>query len=87
MGHWLNVEFAEQVLTMAQGNQDPLAELLRHSELGSQYAATRYQLLLTTHGITTKISKRGNCCDNACVESLFGTLKREFVYPRHYTTR
>ena len=86
MGHWLSVELAEQALTMALANQDPLAELLRHSGLGSQYAATRYQLLLTTHGITTKMSKRGRCCDNLCIESFFETLKHEFVYHRHDAT-
>ena len=73
MGHWLTVELAEQALTMALANQDPLAELLRHSGLGSQYAAMRYQLLLTTHGITTNMSKRGSCCDNACVDPINGS--------------
>ena len=87
MGHWLTVELAEQALTMALAKHDPLAELLRHSGLGSQHAAIRYQLLLTTHGITTNMSKRGSCCDNACVESFFGTFKCELVYHRHYTTR
>jgi transposase InsO family protein len=72
---------------MALTNQDPLAELLHHSGLGSQYAATRDQLLLTTHGITINMSKRGSYCDNACVESFCETLKREFVYHLHYATR
>jgi transposase InsO family protein len=57
MGHWLTMELAKQALTMALTNQDPLAELLRHSSLGRQYAATRHQLLLTTHGITIKRSE------------------------------
>ena len=33
------------------------------------------------------MSRNGNCWDNACIESFFGTLKRELVYPRHYATR
>jgi putative transposase len=53
----------------------------------AQYAATPYQQLLTTHGITASMSRTGNCWDNACVESFFGTLKRELVYHRHYATR
>ena len=53
----------------------------------AQYAATRYQQLLTAHGITPSMSRRGNCWDNACVESFFGTLKRELVYHQHYATR
>jgi len=87
MGHRLTVELAEQALTMALANRNPRAGLLHHSDRGSQYAATRYQLVLTTHGITTSMSRRGNCWDNACVESFFGTLKRELVYHRHYATR
>ena len=43
--------------------------------------------MLTTHGITASMSRTGNCWDNACVESFFGTLKRELVYHRHYATR
>ncbi len=87
MGHRLTVGLAEQALTMALANRNPLAGLLHHSDRGSQYAATRYQRLLTTHGLTTSMSRRGNCWDNACVESFFGTLKRELVYHRHYATR
>ena len=87
MGHWLSVQLAEQALTMALAKQDPLAELLRHPGLGSQYAAMRYQLLLTTHGIITSMSKRGSSCDNACVEIFLGTLKHEFVHHGHYATR
>ena len=87
MGHRLTVELAEQALTMALANRNPRAGLLHHSDRGSQYAATRYQLVLTTHGITASMSRRGNCWDNACVESFFETLKRERVYHRHYATR
>ena len=72
---------------MALANRNPLAGLLHHSDRGSQYAAASYQLRLTTHGITTSMSRRGNCWDNACVESFFGTLKRELVYHRHDATR
>ena len=43
--------------------------------------------MLTTHNITASMSRKGNCWDNACVESFFGTLKRELVYHRHYATR
>jgi putative transposase len=87
MGHWLTVGLAEQALTMALANQDPLAKLLHHSVFGSQYAAARYQLMLTTHGMTINMSKRGRCYDNACVESFFEMLKHEIVYHRHYATR
>ena len=74
-------------LTVAPANRNPRAGLLHHSDRGSPYAATRYPLLLTTHGITTSMSRRRHCWDNAGVESFVGTLKRELVYHRHYATR
>ena len=43
--------------------------------------------MLTLHGPTPSMSRRGNCWANACVESFFGTLKRELVCHRHYATR
>ena len=86
-GHRLTVELAEQARTMARANRNPRAGLLHHSDRGSQYAATSYPLLRTTHGITTRMSRRGNCWDNACVERFFGTLKRELIYHRQYRTR
>ena len=87
MGHRLTVDLAERALTMALANRSPRAGLLHHSDRGSQYAATSYQRLLGEHGITPSMSRTGNCWDNACVESFFGTLKRELVYHRHYATR
>ena len=61
--------------------------LLHHSDRGSQYAATQYQHLLATHGSTASMSRTGNCWDKACVESVFGPLKRERIYHRQYRTR
>jgi putative transposase len=87
MGHRLTVELAEQALTMALTHRNPRAGLLHHSDRGSQYAATSYQQVLTTHGMIPSMSRKGNCWDNACVESFFGTLKRELVYHRHYASR
>ena len=87
MGHRLTVDLAERALTMALANRRPRAGLLHHSDRGSQYAATSYQQLLATHGVTASMSRKGNCWDNACIESFFGTLKRELVYHRHYATR
>jgi transposase InsO family protein len=87
MGHRLTVDLAEHALTMALANRKPKAGLLHHSDRGRQYAATAYQQLLTTHGMTGSMSRRGNCWDNACVESFFGTLKRELINHRQYRTR
>ena len=87
MGHRLTGDLAERALTMALVNRTPPAGLLHHSDRGSQYAAHCYQRLLGEHGIIPSMSRTGNCWDNACVESFFGTLKRELVYHRHYATR
>ena len=87
MGPRITVELAEQALTMAFATRAPTAGLVHHSDRGSQYAATSYQRLLTGDGLIPSMSRTGNCWDNACVESFFGTLKRELVYHRHYATR
>ena len=83
----LTGDLTQQALTMAIRRRTPNAGLLHHSDRGSQYAATAYQQLLTTHGMTGSMSRRGNCWDNACVESFFGTLKRELICHRQYRTR
>ena len=87
MGTRLTGDLAQHALTMALTHRKPTTGLLHHSDRGSQYAARRYQRLLSAHGITSSMSRTGNCWDNACVESFFGTLKRELVYHRHYVTR
>ena len=87
LGARLTGDLAQQALTMAIHHRTPTAGLLHHSDRGSQSAATAYQQLLTTHGMTGSMSRRGNCWDNACVESFFGTLKRELIYHRQYGTR
>lgn len=87
MGQRLTGELAEQALMMAIMTRTPRAGLVHHSDRGSQYAATSYQRRLTEYGLIPSMSRKGNCWDNACVESFFGTLKRELVYQRHYATR
>ncbi len=76
-----------QALTMALGRRGKVPGLLLHSDRGSQYAATDYQRLLHAHGIICSMSRKGNCYDNAPMESFFGTLKRELVHHETYATR
>lgn len=87
MSQRVTVELTEQALTMALVNRAPTAGLLHHSERSSQYAATSYQRVLEDSGLIPNMSRKGNCGDNACVESFFGTLKRELMYHRRYVTR
>ena len=76
-----------EALIKAIGNNKLPAELLRHSDRGSQYASLRYRLLLKSLGIIQTMSRAGNCYDNALVESFFHTLKVERVHRRKYITR
>jgi len=69
-----------QALAMALALRVPAAGLLHHSDRGSQYASFDYQKVLERHGIRCSMSRRGNCLDNAPVESFFGTLKSEHVH-------
>jgi putative transposase len=61
--------------------------LICHSDRGSVYASADYQDLLTQIGATCSMSRRGNCYDNAPVESFFATLKRELTHRRSFATR
>jgi transposase InsO family protein len=61
--------------------------LVAHSDRGSQYAAEQYRKLLKDHKITASMSRKGNCYDNAFVESFFRTLKVELVYRAKFKTK
>lgn len=72
---------------LACGRRAPGAGLLHHSDRGSQYASGEYQARLAEIGARCSMSRRGDCYDNAAVESFFGTLKTELVHGRRYATR
>jgi putative transposase len=74
-------------LTMAIWQRKPKAGLVHHSDRGSQYASKAFRALLKTHGIKGSMSRKGDCWDNAVVESFFGSLKQERVHWRHYQSR
>jgi len=65
----------------------PLEGLICHSDRGSQYASGDYQKQLSDAGITCSMSRKGNCWDNAPMESFFASLKRELVHRRRFKTR
>jgi len=66
-----------KALEMALKRRCPDAGLLHHSDQGCTYASEDYQAVLETHGITCSMSRRGNCYDNAVMESFFSTVKSE----------
>ena len=74
-------------LTMAIWQRCPKAGLIHHSDRGSQYASDAFRKLLNKHGIQGSMSRKGDCWDNAVVESFFGSLKQERVQWRSYQTR
>jgi transposase InsO family protein len=74
-------------LKMALLHRRPGDDLLHHSDRGVQYASDEYQRLLIRHGITVSMSRRGNCWDNAMMESFWATLKTELIHQHRYATR
>ena len=74
-------------LQMALHRRQPPPGLLHHSDRGSQYASDDYQAVLTSHQIQASMSRKGNCYDNAPMESFFGTLKTELVHHCQYQTK
>src|SRR3954467_10080466 len=80
-------ELTLAALDMALQRRRPLPGLMHHSDRGSQYAAGAYQKRLAEHGIVCSMSRKGNCWDNAPMESFFHTLKTELVHHRDYLTR
>ncbi len=83
----LESSLVEQAFRMAVQTRTALSGLLHHSDRGSQYAAGTYQQLLAVQRVQVSMSRRGDCYDNAPMESFFGTLKSERVYHKNYQTR
>jgi len=82
----LRTELVEQALAAALGARRPGAGMLHHSDRGCQYASLSYRERLRANGIAVSMSRRGNCYDNAVVESFFGTFKQELVHAARWTT-
>jgi len=87
MRETLEAELALAALRMAIDRRGAPAGLLHHSDQGVQYTCEVYQQLLTAHGMTASMSKRGDCWDNAVAESFFSTLEWELVAQADWKTR
>ena len=77
---------AVDALEMAVRQRFPGEGLVAHSDRGSQYASEHYQRVLAKRGITCSMSRKGNCYDNAPMESFFATRKKELVHHEKYAT-
>lgn len=87
MGDSLERSLVKGALSMAIRNRRPPEGLLHHSDRGSQYASAEYQGMLMRNGIIPSMSRKGNCWDNAPMESFFHTLKTELIHHKRYRTR
>jgi putative transposase len=87
MAEHMESRLVVDALAMAVQRRLPGEDLLAHSDRGSQYASEHYQLLLGKHGITCSMSRRGDCWDNAPMESFFASLKKELVHDADFATR
>ena len=83
----LHKELALAALRRALVVRRPSAGLIHHSDRGSQYCSPEYQAELRKHGILISMSGKGNCYDNAMVETFFKTLKSELVWRTAFQTR
>lgn len=87
MAERMTRELVVSALTMAVWRRRPEPGVVVHSDRGSPYASGDYQALLETHGFLGSISRKGDCYDNAAMESLFHSLKVEPVNGCRYRTR
>ena len=87
MSDRMTTDLTLTALEMALLQLPPDANLIHHSDQGSQYTAQEYQTMLKNHGIRASMNGAGTWYDNAPMESFFGTLKSELVHHRAYQTR
>jgi putative transposase len=87
MSERIDTSLVLKALDMALLHRTPPAHLLFHSDRGVQYASGDYRQALHDAGLTASMSRRGNCYDNATMESFWATLKLELVYRGLFLTR
>lgn len=87
MSERMTAEFVIRALSHDIRGRRPSVGLIFHSDRGVQYACSAFKDVLSQYGFRQSMSRKGNCYDNAMVESFFHTLKTEHVYSYRYTTR
>jgi len=76
-----------EALKRAIALRQPPSGVIHHSDRGAQYCSNDYQTLLEDHDFLLSMSGKGNCYDNACVETFFKSLKAELIWRNQYDTR
>jgi putative transposase len=87
MADHLKADLCIAALVMALQRWQPGKGLIHHSDRGVQYASGPYRAVLERHGLIASMSRRGNCRDNAPMESFFASLKKEHVHQTSFRTR
>jgi transposase InsO family protein len=82
----LDARLVIAALRMALGQRRPRGTLIVHSDRGAQFASTAYRQVLAHHGLVASMSRKGNCYDNAFIESFWSSLKYEVVYHQRFAT-
>ena len=86
MSDTIDSALVQSAMKMALADRNPSAGLIHHSDRGVQYACGDFQDLLKDSKAVCSMSRKGNCWDNACVESFFGSLKNEWIRGKIYET-
>ena len=84
MSQLLDASLVVAALRMALSQRCHSQNLIVHSDRGRQFASAAYRQVLAKHGLTASMSRKGNCYDNAFIESFFSTLKYELVYHHRF---
>jgi putative transposase len=87
MGERMLPELTGRALFRAVQQHRPAPGIIHHSDRGSQYCAEEYQAILKQFGFQISMSRKGNCFDNAPMQSFWGSLKTEMVHHRNFATR
>ena len=87
MGSRITKNLVSQSLFKAVAAKRPRPGLIHHSDRGSQYCAHEYRRLVDQFKMRASMSRKGDCYDNAPMESFWGTLKNELVHHSRYKTR
>ena len=86
MSQLLDSSLVSTALRMALSQRRHSQNLIVHSDRGAQFASAAYRQLLAQHCLTASMSRKGNCYDNAFIESFWSTLKYELVYHHHFSS-
>lgn len=87
LGDRMTVALVSKAFRNACNQSPPPPGLIHHSDRGSQYASHEYQATLQEYGIVCSMSRKGNCYDNACIESFHSIIKRELIYLTRFQTK